>query len=190
MPTTAPPQPSPHSLIATRWSPRAFREDPLPDATIALLFEAARAAPSCFNDQPWRFVYATAPDARARLLALLDEGNRTWAQRAPLVGVSFARKIFGKTGKPNRWGQHDTGMAAMNLALQAHALGLAAHFMGGFDEKAAYAACGMDPESWTAMAGFVVGAVGDPESLPEPLRAREVVRSPRKAHSEVTVMLK
>jgi len=179
------PQSTPHSLIASRWSPRAFREDPIPPAAVTALFEAARAAPSCFNDQPWTFVYATSPAARARLLALLVEGNRTWAQRAPLVGVSFARKIFGQTGKPNRWGQHDTGMASMNLALQAHALGLAAHFMGGFDETASYAACGMDPEKWTAMAAFVVGAVADAESLPEPLREREKVRSPRKAIEEV-----
>jgi nitroreductase len=172
-------------LISARWSPRAFREDPIPPAAVTALFEAARAAPSCFNDQPWQFVYATAPAARARLLALLVEGNRTWAQRAPLVGVSFARKIFGLTGKPNRWGQHDAGMAAMNLALQAHSMGLAAHFMGGFDEAAAYAACGMDPEKWTAMAAFVVGAVAEADSLPEPLREREKVRSPRKAISEV-----
>jgi len=180
---------APHSLIASRWSPRAFREDPIPPATIAVLFEAARAAPSCFNDQPWQFVYATSPAARARLLPLLVEGNRSWAQRAPLIGISFARKIFGQTGKPNRWGQHDTGMASMNLALQANAAGLAAHFMGGFDEAAAYAACGMDPEQWTAMAAFVVGAVGEAEGLPEPLREREKARSPRKALAEVAVML-
>lgn len=176
---------TPHSLIASRWSPRAFRPDPLPEATIQVLFEAARAAPSCFNDQPWTFVYATSPAARARLLPLLDAGNQVWAQHAPLLGISFARKIFGKTGKPNRWGQHDAGMAAMALALQAHAMGLGAHFMGGFDEKEAYGACGMDPEKWTAMAGFVVGVIGDPESLPPGPRENEKVRTPRKALGEV-----
>lgn len=172
-------------FFAARWSPRAFREEPLTAAQIAALFEAARRAPSCFNDQPWQFVYATGGPARERLLATLAEPNRVWAERAPLIGIACARKSFGHDGKPNRWAEFDTGSAAMSLMLQAHLLGLEAHFMGGFDAEAALAAAGLDPEEWTAMAAFVVGKVGDPATLPEKLRERELTRSPRKPLAEV-----
>ncbi len=173
-----------HAAFTARWSPRAFRATPLAPAQITALFEAARHAPSCFNDQPWHFVYATTAAARARLLPVLAESNRAWAQHAPLLGIVFARKTFGHDGKANRWGEFDTGQAAMSLALQAHLSGLESHFMGGFDEAAAYAACGMDAAGWRALAAFVVGAVGDPAALPEALRARELQRSPRKALAE------
>jgi len=172
-------------FFAARWSPRAFREDPLPLDQINTLFEAARRAPSCFNDQPWRFVYATRGPARARLLLTLAEANQIWAQRAPLLGIVFARKTFDATGKPNRWSEFDSGAAAMAIALQAHLLGIESHFMGGFDESAAATACAMDPKAWTAMAAFAIGKVGDPATLPEKLRERETGRSPRKPLAEV-----
>jgi nitroreductase len=172
-------------LFAARRSPRAFREDPLAKDQIAALFEAARRAPSCFNDQPWHFVHASRGPARERLLATLAEPNRVWAQRAPLVGIVFARKTFGHDGQPNRWGEFDAGAASMSLMLQAHLLGLEAHLMGGFDAAAAAAACGMDPAAWTPMAAFVVGQPGDPASLPDKLREREIQRSPRKPLAEV-----
>lgn len=173
-------------FFAARWSPRAFREDPLSKGQLQALFEAARRAPSCYNDQPWYFVHSTqGTPGHARLLATLAEGNRAWAHRAPLLGVVFARKAFGATGKPNRWAEFDTGQAAMSLALQAHLLGLEAHFMGGFDVAAAAAVCGLDPAAWTPMAAFAVGAPADPATLPEELRTREIQRSPRKPLDEV-----
>ena len=177
-------------FFAARWSPRAFREDPLTADQVATLFEAARRAPSCFNDQPWQFVYAASTPARARLIPVLAEANRGWAQRAPLLGIAFARKTFGANGQPNRWAEFDTGQAAMSLALQAHLLSLEAHFMGGFDADAACAVCEVDPKEWTAMAAFVVGKVGEASILPEKLREREIVRSPRKPHAELARELK
>ena len=172
-------------FFAARWSPRAFREDPLHPAQIATLFEAARRAPSCFNDQPWHFVHASSGPARERLLATLAEANQVWAKTAPLLGIAFARKHFDATGKPNRWGEFDTGSASMSLMLQAHLLGLEAHFMGGFDAEAALALAGLDAKEWTAMAAFAIGKVGDPATLPEKLRERELTRSPRKPLAEV-----
>lgn len=174
-----------HPQFAERWSPRAFRNDPIAPAQVADLFEAARRAPSCFNDQPWHFVYGTSPAGHARILATLAPANQTWARNAPLLGVAFARKSFGHDGKPNRWSEFDTGMAAMSLTLQAHHLGLATHFMGGFDEAAALATAGLDPAGWRGLAAFAVGPAGDPESLPEPLRTRERTRSPRKPLEQV-----
>jgi nitroreductase len=96
-----------------------------------------------------------------------------WAEKAPLLGVVFARRRFERNGKPNRWGVFDSGAAAFALNLEAHRRGLATHFMGGFDEAAAYDALGVPKDDYEAMAAFAVGHRGDPATLPENLRERE-----------------
>lgn len=173
-----------HRWFLERRSTRAFSPEPLQPAEIASLFEAARWAPSCFNDQPWRFVYGVRDEDRERFFGLLAEGNVAWARTAPLVGVVFARRHFGHNGKPNRWGPFDAGAASMSLALQAHAMGLAAHFMGGFDAERSHAELGVPAAEWQAMAAFVVGRPGDPAALPDALREREAPTG-RKPHAEV-----
>ena len=167
-----------------RWSPRSFTDEPLTGAQIAALFEAARWAPSCFNEQPWCFVYATAGEERDRIASLIVEGNRAWSDRAPLLGIAFARRAFARNDKPNRWAAFDTGAASFSLALQASRMGLAAHFMGGFDEDASYEALGVPREGWEAMAAFAVGHPGPADALPEPLREREAPNG-RKEPSEI-----
>lgn len=158
-----------------RWSPRAFRPDPLTPAQIASLFEAVRWAPSCFNEQPWRIVYATPDDAdHARLLGLLVPANQSWAGRAPLLMIFFASRNFAHNGKPNRTAAFDAGSGWMSLALEARHLGLYAHGMAGFDVQRSYAELGVDPEQFEAIAAVAVGYLGDPADLPENYRAREV----------------
>jgi nitroreductase len=169
-----------------RWSPRSFESEPLDEAQVASLFEAARWAPSCFNEQPWVFVYGTTPADRDRIVSCLMEGNRTWAASAPLVGVVFARKRFAMNDNPNRWGAFDSGAASISLALQAADMGLAAHFMGGFDAEAAHRALGVPAEDYEACAAFVVGRPAAADALPEALRAREAP-SPRKPLAEVAI---
>lgn len=160
-------------LFLDRWSPRSFTTEPLEPAAVASLFEAARWSPSCFNAQPWLFVHATSAGGRARILDLLAEANQAWARRAPLLGVVFARRRFEHDGRPNRWGAFDAGAASLSLALQASRLGLAAHFMGGFDAARAAAELGVDSEDFEPMAGFAVGRRGPAELLPAALAARE-----------------
>jgi nitroreductase len=92
---------------------------------------------------------------------------------APVLGVVFARRHFAHNGKPNRWGAYDAGAAAMSLALQAHALGLAVHFMGGFDALRALEELGVPRGEYEAMAAFALGRPGDPGELSEELRERE-----------------
>jgi len=169
----------------SRWSPRAFTDEALEPGQVATLFEAARWAPSCFNEQPWLFVYGTSADDRERIAALLSEGNRTWAAKAPLLGIVFAHRRFAQTGKDNRWAPFDAGAASLSLALQAEKLGLGAHFMGGFDAAAAYDALGVPEADYQAMAAFAVGHRGDAASLPDRLRERELDRSDRKPHADV-----
>ena len=106
------------------------------------LLEAARWAPSCFGDQPWRYlVWDRSGDAQAwqRAFDCLVEGNQKWARNAPLLMLSCADGAFAGNDKPNRWGQHDTGMASLSLTMQATELGLMVHQMGGFDDAKARA---------------------------------------------------
>ncbi len=130
-----------NDLAARRWSPRAFdaSRGVLP-AQVTALLEAARWAPSCNGDEPWRFLlWERARDPQGWQLAFdcLSENNRKWVKNVPLLLLSCAGSMFGHNGKPDRWAQHDTGMAALSLALEAVAQGLAAHQMGGFDAEQA-----------------------------------------------------
>ena len=170
-----------HDLIAARWSGRAY--DPAQavsrEQTLSLL-EAARWAPSCFGDQPWRFVvWNKATDAAGWQAAFdtLSPGNQGWVKDAPLLVLACADSLFNHNGQPNRWAQYDTGAAVENLCLQAEALGLMAHQMGGFDAERVRALAGV-PERYTLMAMISVGAPGDPDRLGPEAVERE--HAPRK----------
>ena len=164
-----------HELIARRWSPRAFAEQPVEAATLRSLFEAARWAPSSNNEQPWRFLVATKGNQADfdRLLACLVEGNRKWAYRAPVLILSVASLYFEEDGKLNRHAFYDTGMAVENLVLQATAVGLVAHQMAGFDAEKARVDC-LIPPGFDPVAMIAVGYPGDPAVLPDYLREREI----------------
>lgn len=157
-----------------RWSTRAFSPEPLSDEQIASLFEAARWAPSAFNEQPWLYVYAHTPETIGRFLPILNETNQSWAHRAPLLALVFARRTFAKNGKPNRWAPFDAGASWMSLALQAHAMGLFSHGMAGFDQQRAYDILGVDPAAYDAIAAIAVGRRGDVSQLTPDQQAREV----------------
>ena len=122
-------------LIRQRWSPRAFSNRPVEPQALRSLLEAARWAPSSYNEQPWCFIVATRdePETFARLLGCLAPGNQTWAKDAQVLMLSVARTAFERNGKPNRHAFHDVGLASAQLALQAIELGVAIHFMAGFD---------------------------------------------------------
>lgn len=174
-------------IIAARWSPRALdgSRDLSIDQVMALL-EAARWAPSCFNDQPWRYVVcdrATDPDAWQNLLGCLTERNQLWARNAPLLLLATAMPVFGHNDKPNRWHQYDLGAASENICLQASAMGLAAHQMGGFDVDKTRAAFGI-PDEVALMAVIAVGHPGRLDELHEEFRDGEQAARTRKPLSE------
>ncbi len=151
-----------HELLRDRWSPRDFADRPIEPAKLRNLFEAARWAASCFNEQPWRFVVATKadPEKFQKVLSVLMEKNQQWAKTAYALGFSAAKKTFTHNGVPNRFGLHDTGAAAANLAVQATALGLHAHFMGGFDAQRARAEFHV-PEDFEIGAAFAIGYIDE-----------------------------
>lgn len=169
------------AMIRTRWSPRAFATRPVPPGVLRTLLEAARWAPSSGNQQPWRFVVAAKddpndPEAFARALGCLRESNRGWAQHAPVLLLALAQRISGdsdsKTAKENRYAFHDVGLAVATLTLQATAMGLHLHQMGGIlrDEiRSRYAL----PDGIEPVTAIAVGFRGDPERLPDDLRERE-----------------
>jgi len=170
-----------HDLLRRRWSPRAFSDRRIEPDTLRSLLEAARWAPSSFNEQPWSFIVATKDDQaeHARLLSCLVEGNIQWAQRAPVLMVSVARLSFEKDRTLNRHAFHDVGQAVAGLSVQATALGLAVHQMAGFHPDKVRELYGV-PESFEPVAAIALGYPGDPESLPEKLKQREVAPRERK----------
>lgn len=120
-----------------RWSPRAFDVNKqVSKEQIVALCEAAQWSPSSYNDQPWRFIVCdrfSDENSYIKLLSCLGEWNQNWAKTAPILIAVVASNTFSKTGKENRWGQYDSGAAAMSLCLEANHQGLSAHQMGGFD---------------------------------------------------------
>jgi nitroreductase len=167
-----------HELIAERWSPRAFDPRPVSVESLGSLFEAARWAPSSFNEQPWRFLVARREEGRRfeRLRELLVPTNELWASKAPVLGMSLAVLRFARNQKPNRHALHDVGLAMGALLVEAQALGLSVHQMGGFDLERARSSFGL-PEDIEPVAMFALGYRGDAASLPAELGERE--RAPR-----------
>ena len=176
-----------HEVIAQRWSPRGFdAQRPVSRTQLIALLEAARWAPSCFGDQPWRYiVWDRFADAAGweRAHACLAPSNQEWASQVPILMLSLASAVFSANGKPNRWAQHDTGAASENICLQATALGLMAHQMGGFDADKMQTLFGI-PEGYTAMAMIAVGYQIEPAQLSDALRDRESVPRERRPLEE------
>ena len=175
-----------HPLIQKRWSPRSFSDKPVEKNKLLTLFEAARRAPSSFNEQPWRFIVATKdyPEDFKTLFECLTEGNRKWADNAAVLMLSVARMFFERNGKPNRHAFHDEGLATGNLLLQATALSLFVHQMAGFDHEKAREVLHI-PEGFDPVAAMALGYVGDPSDLPEELEKRERSPSRRKEIPEI-----
>ncbi len=174
-----------HPLIEKRWSPVAFSNEPIEDEKINSLFEALRWAPSSFNEQPWRIIYAVQKDKEEfdRLSSLLTEGN-SWAKNAYILILVCSIPKFSYNAKPNRHYAYDSGAAMENLFLQAVSMDLMAHEMEGFDREKAHQILGVpnDIEPITMMA---VGYHGDTETLSEKLKERESSPRSRKPFSEI-----
>ena len=185
MQKTAPSDFPVHQLIRERWSPRAFADKPIPADLLRSLFEAARWAPSSNNEQPWAYIVATKDDKVNfdNVLSTLVEFNVSWAKHAPVLAIAVAELAFAKNRAPNRNAQYDTGAATALLSVEATAHGLAVHQMAGFDPARARQAFGIPPE-WDAIAAMAIGYPGNPDTLPQPLKDRELAPRSRKPISE------
>ncbi len=172
------------TIFLDRWSPRAMSGEPLDGRELARLFEAARWAPSTYNEQEWLFLYAHRDSPQwPAFFGLLMEANQAWCDRAAVLIVVLSHKVFALNGRPNPVHTFDAGAAFENLALQGAAMGLVVHGMAGFDRDRARAELRV-PDDYDVEAMVAVGHPGDPADLPEPLRQREAP-SGRKPIAEI-----
>ena len=147
--------------------------EPLSEGEIHTLFEAARWAPSTYNEQEWRFLYARRDTPQwSTFFEMLVEGNQDWCRNAAMLVVIVAHKVFNRNGKPNPVHLFDVGAAYENIALQGTAMGLVVHAMQGFDFAMAQTALNV-PEDYAVAAMFAAGRPAEPDTLPEALRERE-----------------
>jgi nitroreductase len=160
-------------IIINRWSSRALSGEPMSDEELFPLFEAARWAPSSYNNQPWHFIY-THRDSPAwfEYLDLLVPFNRSWAQKAAVLILVASDTLFEKTGKISRTHLFDTGAAWENLALQGTAQGLVVHGMEGFDYDKARQLIDL-PDRYELCAMIAIGKPGKVTDLPEDLQSKE-----------------
>ena len=171
-------------IFLKRWSPRAMTGEDISHDELMPLFEAARWAPSSFNNQPWRFLYARRNTNNWELFFnLLVEGNKTWVKNAAALIVIVSKKTFDHNGNPSKTHSFDTGAAWQNLALQGSLKGLVVHGMQGFDYDKAREVLNI-PDGYEVEAMVAVGKPGGKEDLPERLQQREVP-SDRKNLSDI-----
>ncbi len=182
--TTVGPRTSDHEIepmFLERWSPRAYSGEAIPEAELMQILEAARWAPSSYNSQPWRFIYARRDTPHWEpMLSLLNDGNRSWAKEAAVLMVLVSSSLMTVPGQDKPVPSHshslDAGSAWGYLALQAAKLDWHAHAMVGFDMQRAFAELNV-PEGYRVETVIAIGRIGDKSKLPEGLRARETPNS-------------
>ncbi len=169
-----------HPLILNRWSSRAMSGEEISDSEILSLFEAARWAPSSYNNQPWRFIYAKRGTPYwPKFFDLLVEFNKSWCVNAALLAVVVSEKVFERNKKPSITHGFDAGAAFENLSLEGVSRNLIVHGMEGFDYKKAKEVLFI-PDEFEVLAMFAVGKKAPKETLPPELQAKEVPSTRKK----------
>lgn len=174
-----------HELIAKRWSPYVYDQRLVPTSDLCSLLEAARLAPSSYNEQPYRFVVAThdKADDFARLLSCLVEGNQVWAKNAPVLMLCVVARNFQKNGKPNPAAEHDLGLAMGSLTFEATARGLFVHQMIGIERDKSREAYSI-PAGFDPLTAAAIGYAGAPSKAPPEIAQRDAQRRGRRALKE------
>jgi nitroreductase len=170
-----------HELLADRWSPYAFQDSSISPSDLCSLFEAARWSASSYNEQPWRYIVAAKedPDQFQQILSCLTEGNQVWAKKAPVLALGIASLKFTLNHEDNRAAIYDLGAASANLAIEAMARGIYVHQMIGIFPDRARDCFGI-PEGFEAWTGMAIGYPGDPLTLPDALKERDLAPRQRK----------
>src|ERR1700691_5421314 len=154
-------------VVLERWSPRAFADRDVSPADLKVIFEAARWAPSSFNEQPWRFIVGHRnSETYKKIHNALVPFNQAWAQNAPVLVLSVAKTRFSHNDSPNNYAVHDLGAAAGFITLQAASMGIATHQMAGFDQAKAREAFAI-PEVYTIGSVMALGYEGELCALSE-----------------------
>lgn len=174
-----------NSLVRYRWSPRAFDDRQIEKEKIVRLLEAARWAPSAFNEQPWRFIVGLkGGETFESLLNTLVEWNQKWAGKAPLLILNIAKKTFTRNSKPNATYTYDLGQAVAFMCLEAMNLGIYSHQMSGFSKNKASQLFQI-PDDFEPISVTAFGYYGDPKSLAEDMYDSEMAERSRKGIDEL-----
>lgn len=174
-----------HELIANRWSPRAFDNTSLTHEQIKSLLEAVRWAPSCFNEQPWKVIYAIRSEDEnfQKVFKCLNGWNQNWAKTAGALMITIAKENFDFDGRENIHAWHDVGLAVSNMNVQAMSMGIYTHMMGGIERDIIQETFSL-PKGYTAIAGVALGFPGDVTQIPEDIAADEYKAQERKPVSD------
>lgn len=174
-----------HSVLNARYSPRAFSGQAVTQEELELVLEAARWAPSSMNEQPWRFlVTRRGEEGHAALLDAINPSNRLWADKAPVLILALVHRALSRNGQENFHARHDLGLATAQFTVQATALGLGVHILGGFRSEGARYAFRI-PEEFDLVSVLVLGHPGTADQLPANLKDRELHHSARRPLSEL-----
>jgi hypothetical protein len=174
-----------NNLSKIRWSPRAFAEKPVEKAKMRSILEAARWSPSAGNEQPWRFMIGFRDDETwQKIFETLDEGNKVWVKSVPVLLLSIGKKVWSRNNTPYAHFQYDTGQSVAHLTFEAMNQGLFVHQMAGFDAERAILAFDIPPDH-QPLTAIALGYIGDPSTLPEELKERELSLRKRKDFSEL-----
>ncbi len=172
-------------FIETRWSPVSFDGRAVPREELMSIFEAARWAPSAFNEQPWRYVLATREDGEAfeLIVSCLVEGNQAWARQAGAVALGVTATSFARNDKPNAYARHDLGLASAQLSSEASSRGVMVHQMAGILPDRAREIYGI-PEGFEAVTGLALGYPGPNPELGGDFEARDAQPRTRRPLAE------
>jgi nitroreductase len=174
-----------HPLLQRRWSPCIFSDRPIESEKLASILEAARWAPSSYNEQPWSFIIATQsePIEYNKMLNCLVPFNQTWAKTAPVLMITVAHKYFSHDHSPNPYGWHDVGLAVENMTIQAMTFDIFVHQMGGFNATQAIATYEI-PDTHQPVSAIALGYMGEMTDQPAELQERQQKPRDRKPLSD------
>jgi nitroreductase len=173
-----------HSLLRRRWSPRAFAEMAVEKEKLRRILEAARWAPSAGNEQPWKFLVGIKPDETwQKIYDALDDGNKTWNIRVPVLLISIGKKITSRTKEAYFHYQYDTGQSVAHMSVEAMNQGLFVHQMAGFNTEKIITAFNIPPDH-QPMTAIAIGYPGSLDCLPDYLQKRELLERTRKDFTE------
>lgn len=180
-----------HEILAQRWSPCGFAENPVSPKDLKSLFEAARWSASCYNEQPWRYIVASRDNSEEfnKVLSCLVEANQVWAHFAPVLALGIAKKTFSRNGSPNRVALHDLGAASASLTFEAGGRGLMVHQMGGIHPEKAKQLYSI-PEDFEVVTALAIGYPGTPSGFPDEYRERDSSRRERRPLRELVFVAK
>lgn len=162
------------SLLLKRWSPRSFTGETIAHEQLLRIFEAGRWAPSTYNEQEWRFLYATndGNENWNMFYDLLTPDNQVWCKNAAVLVAIAGSTLLSMNNKPNEVHSFDCGAAFQNMALQASSMNIVCHGMAGFDRNKAEQVLKL-PQDFCIEAMFALGLPAPKEQLPEKLQKLE-----------------